>query len=315
MGKNKRLTGKTPKRPKHPATKLSRPSGVVKAHSKPAKKHVQHAHTAPTIPFQTDDHILLVGEADLSFSSALLALGFPRLTPTVYESSEGELCEKYPSGEGVGGARGNIDVLREGGVVVRYGVDVTRRGWMKGGMRWERVVFNFPHVGGKSTDVNRQVRYNQELLVSFFKSSISLLSPTPGSSILVTLFEGEPYTLWNIRDLARHSGLEVLRSFRFQAGAYEGYRHARTLGVVKGGGGWKGEDRLSRTYEFVRKGEGVKQGTGKKAGSDDEEDENEMGGDEGQGGSEAEEVMDEGHEGMVEDEEHASGADDEDKDG
>ena len=84
--------------------------------------------------------------------------------------------------------------------------------------------------------------------------------------------------MWNIRDLARHSGLEVVRSFRFQAGAYPGYRHARTLGVIKGkdgslGSGWKGEDRSSRTYEFVRKGEGVQQGPGKKVESSDDEDE------------------------------------------
>ncbi len=94
------------------------------------------------------------------------------------------------------------------------------------------------------------------------------LSPTPGSSIIVTLFEGEPYTLWNIRDLARHSGLEVKQSFRFQASAYPGYKHARTLGVVKGkngevGGGWKGEERAARSFEFVRKGEGIIMGEGK----------------------------------------------------
>lgn len=130
-------------------------------------------------------------------------------------------------------------------------------------------------MGGKSTDVNRQVRYNQELLVEFFKRA--LLSLAPGGTVIVTLFEGEPYTLWNVRDLARHSGLQVERSFRFQASAYPGYHHARTLGVVKNkqgdvGGGWKGEDRASRSYVFVRKDEVPKAVSKKRKRSGDDED-------------------------------------------
>lgn len=130
-------------------------------------------------------------------------------------------------------------------------------------------------MGGKSTDVNRQVRYNQELLVEFFKRA--LLSLAPGGTIIVTLFEGEPYTLWNVRDLARHSGLQVERSFRFQAPAYPGYHHARTLGVVKNkqgdvGGGWKGEDRAARSYVFVRKDEVPKAVSKKRKRSGDDED-------------------------------------------
>lgn len=73
--------------------------------------------------------------------------------------------------------------------------------------------------------------------------------------MLVTIFEGEPYSLWNIRDLARHVGLKVGRSFKFQAEAYPGYRHARTLGNIEGGGGWKGQDRDARTYIFEVKNE------------------------------------------------------------
>ena len=89
---------------------------------------------------------------------------------------------------------------------------------------------------------------NLELLVGFFKSAMPLL--TSGGSVVVTLFEGEPYELWNIRDLARHVGLKVGRSFKFQADAYPGYKHARTIGNIHGDGGWKGEDRDARTYVF-----------------------------------------------------------------
>ncbi|KAM0152734.1 hypothetical protein ACHAQE_007947 [Botrytis cinerea] len=60
------------------------------------------------------------------------------------------------------------------------------------------------------------------------------------------------------------------------ASAYPGYKHARTLGVVKGGGGWKGEERSSRSFVFVRKGEGVKQGVGKKKKEESSDDESEV---------------------------------------
>jgi 25S rRNA (uracil2634-N3)-methyltransferase len=114
-----------------------------------------------------------------------------------------------------------------------------------------------------------------ELLVSFFSLSQTFLSPprthsSSPPSIIVTLFEGAPYDLWNIRDLARHAGLAVEKSFRFRWDAYPGYKHARTLGVVKGGGGWRGEERAARSFVFARKGEVSLPGNGeRKTRSDD----------------------------------------------
>nr|XP_023907903.1 25S rRNA (uridine-N(3))-methyltransferase-like [Quercus suber]POF16379.1 25s rrna (uridine-n(3))-methyltransferase [Quercus suber] len=236
-----------------------RPTKVSKAQpSRPgpnsSKPHPPNkTHAEPTIPFTPESRILLVGEGDFSFAVSLLQHhGCCDLTATCFDSQT-TLFEKYAPQ-----AERNVQLLVEEGQRVLYNVDARKLGTHKalrktaGGL-FEVVLFNFPHVGGKSKDVNRQVRFNQELLVEFF-TSVGELLVGEGGSIVVTLFEGEPYTLWNVRDLARHAGLEVVRSFRFVAEAYPGYSHARTLGNLEGGGGWKGEDREARSYVFRRRG-------------------------------------------------------------
>ncbi|KAI1350476.1 hypothetical protein F5Y01DRAFT_285914 [Xylaria sp. FL0043] len=294
-GSNNKLARRHP-----PSGNAKKPTG---AGAKPQQKqHTNNGtappqHAEPTIPFSPEDKILLVGDGDLSFAASLVEHHYcADVTATVFEKNREELLEKYPH------AADNIATVEaEDGCRVLFGVDATKmapftnkpgRGKASGPETdngqsraangvMDRIMFNFPHVGGKSTDVNRQVRYNQELLVSFFQRAIPSLAP--GGSIIVTLFEGEPYTLWNIRDLARHSGLQVERSFKFQASAYPGYHHARTLGVVRNrsgevGGGWKGEDRSARSYIFVKKDDaarssGVQQGTKRSRKEDDSSDE------------------------------------------
>lgn len=222
-----------------------RPSKVQKqSKSTPAKT------SEPTIPFTPEDRILLVGEGDFSFAKSIVEhRDCYDVTATCFDSKD-DLFEKYKPQ-----AEEHVRYLAEEGQTVLYGVDATKlnsnKTLKKIGL-FDTIIFNFPHVGGKSKDVNRQVRFNQELLVKFFTAAILLLAA--GGTIVVTLFEGEPYTLWNIRDLARHSELEVRRSFKFIAEAYQGYSHSRTLGNIDGGGGWKGENRDARSYVFQTRG-------------------------------------------------------------
>lgn len=251
MAKNKKRRINAPKN-KNKDTHRSLKPGVSAA-SLPARK------PEPTIPFHAEDRILLVGEGDLSFAKSIVEHhGCCDVTATCFDVGDA-LLEKYKPQ-----AEEHVTFLETEGQTVMYGVDATKLDSIKtlrNGSLFGRVIFNFPHIGGRSKDVNRQVRFNQELLVKFFGAAVNLLASS--GTIIVTLFEGEPYTLWNIRDLARHSGLEVQRSFKFMAQAYPGYSHARTLGNIEGGGGWKGEDRDARSYVFQKKGAQQATGAGK----------------------------------------------------
>ncbi|KAH7378195.1 hypothetical protein DE146DRAFT_637987 [Phaeosphaeria sp. MPI-PUGE-AT-0046c] len=236
------------------------------------------------VPFGEYEHILLVGEGDFSFTQSLaMSHGCANVIATSYDS-ESELREKYPQFEGIHDELAGLTPP----VPLHHSIDATKLSSYKQ-LRcaredddeedgWDTICFMFPHTGGLSTDVNRQVRANQALLVEFFKACLETSSPKQrlqvlasqahknhpsplkarsqflrmGGRIIVSLFEGEPYTLWNVRDLARHAGLKVVASWKFDWSQYPGYKHVRTLGAIEGGGAWKGEDRDARMYVFEK---------------------------------------------------------------
>lgn len=155
-GASKGAKSANPKRPVSKPSPTTKPTTTTT--TKPPSKPAQHS--TPTIPFDPNDRILLLGEGDLSFALSLVQHhGCADLTATTYDALP-VVLEKYPQ------AASHIEEITAEGQTVVHGVDATKIAQKElrtkgdaGG--WERVIFNFPHVGGKSTDVNRQVRYNQ----------------------------------------------------------------------------------------------------------------------------------------------------------
>jgi 25S rRNA (uracil2634-N3)-methyltransferase len=112
---------------------------------------------------------LLTG--NFSFAHSLLLLEPPVVTPnliiaTSYDS-EATALEKYPD------LMEHVNFIRRRGGAVIFNVDATdlkKCKDIKQTTPFDKVVFNFPHIGSGITDQGRNVRANQTLLLNFFRS-------------------------------------------------------------------------------------------------------------------------------------------------
>jgi len=201
-------------------------------------------------PYKIDETLLVVGEADFSWSASLSRRRredgrsqsggtrcshrcfVGRLLATSYEDLR-TLESKYAQVDA------SISELRDAGAIVAHGVDGTDLRScevVRDHAPFDVVLFNFPHVGSNQGLAN-SIAENKALLRGFLASASELLAPL--GEVHVTLVYRYPYTAWlsQLRDETagfKLLGLEYLGNSEFDFAAYPGYSHQATTHVEKG---------------------------------------------------------------------------------
>jgi len=233
MGKRKRSNSrKNSKRKKHKKntkkTATTKKSNFVVIQPDSSELHKVFKQTVRPKSSFTDfllkcRQILLVGEANFSFTLSLSRkVKEPQILYASCFETFTDLEAKY------GDAKLNRKKLEENGAHVYHNVDACKlhentKCWPTL-IKFDGIVFNFPHVGGGSTEEAKEK--NQTMVRNFLTSAEPLLSKK--GSIFITLRDSVFYKSWNIPQIAKEVGLRFLDKVSFEQEEFLEYQAVRT---------------------------------------------------------------------------------------
>ena len=161
---------------------------------------------------------LMVGEGNLSFARNLAKMTRivpARLTATTFES------ERNLSSD----ARANAKLLQSLGTTVTYGIDATNLADIFGSMRFDNIVFQFPHVG--SRDPIEGHNPNFILVRDFLVSAAHQLARS--GQVLISAVDSPHYQgAFQFDDAAKIAGFLPPEAYPFDPSAFPGYEHTMT---------------------------------------------------------------------------------------
>ncbi|KAL9671537.1 hypothetical protein QQ045_009106 [Rhodiola kirilowii] len=195
-------------------------------------------------PYSSFHRILLVGDGDFSFALSL-AKSFRSAINIVATSIDKHDCLEKKYSNGVQ----NVRALEDMGGLVLLGIDATKMSqhFFLKTQRFDRIVYNFPHVGFRYRENSYcQIILNKKLVKEFLKNARELIKSGKGE-IHVTHKEGDPYNKWDLVKKAEKNGLILHEVSPFNKGIYPGYNQKRAHGKDPDGSFHLGD---CNTYKF-----------------------------------------------------------------
>ncbi|PIA27278.1 hypothetical protein AQUCO_08100013v1 [Aquilegia coerulea] len=184
--------------------------------------------------------ILLVGEGDFSFS-ACLAKAFASASNMIATSldSKNKLKENY------GDAMSNINHLKNKGCTILHEVDATVMAShpVLRGLKFDRIIYNFPLVGFFNESRRAQLKRNRNLVLRFMKNAKELI--TGDGEIHITHKSSTFYCEWNLENLGKQNRLKLIEEVEFNLRHYPGYNNKYGFGGDKNFNCYP-----SKTYKF-----------------------------------------------------------------
>jgi 25S rRNA (uracil2634-N3)-methyltransferase len=161
---------------------------------------------------------LLVGEGNLSFARSIA--GKTRIIPSRLTATTFEKERNLPAG-----AKENAQALQSLGTTVIYGVDATDLAAAFGSMRFDSIVFQFPHVGSREPVEGHNPNFI--LVRDFLISAASQL--TAGGQVLISAVDSPHYQgAFQFDDAADTAGFLPPKAYAFDPSAFPGYEHTMT---------------------------------------------------------------------------------------
>jgi 25S rRNA (uracil2634-N3)-methyltransferase len=184
--------------------------------------------------YADNDRILTIGDGDFSFSASLAAQIHIRalkestkIVATSYESRE-SVFKTYPDSPKM------IESLTSSGALVFHDIDarnLPEHTSLKSFRDYfDFIIWNFPCKGinrGRDGQVD-EIEENKEMLRLFFLSCGCLLRPHSGE-VHITHKTIEPFSWWNISEIAISCGWQHVASVVFDKYLYPGYTNRKAL--------------------------------------------------------------------------------------